>query len=93
MNEISIGLVGWGNDLQRASDALWNTRIIADSAIELDNNTLTDIVQIQTSMHELNEVVIDYLEVAVKDVTKMREAGNRVARSDGMMSRIFGGGN
>lgn len=90
VSEIAIGVMGWSDDLRGLNDALWSTKIIDDSTIQLENNTLTDLTQFQTLLHELNEMVIDYLETAVSDMTKMREAGSRVAESDEMLSRMWG---
>ncbi|MCL1989500.1 MAG: hypothetical protein FWG67_01290 [Defluviitaleaceae bacterium] len=90
MREISIGIAGWRDDLRGANDALWGAKIIKDSAIQLEDNTLADLTQFQTLLHELNALVIDYLEVAASDVIKMREVGNRVAESDEMLRRMWG---
>ena len=90
MSEISINIVGWEYELQKAYEALWLTRIISDDVIGLEQNTLEDITQFQTLMHELNEVVIDYLEAAAMDIAKMRQAGYNVADTDEMMGRMWG---
>ena len=91
MSEISINIMGWEYELQKAHEALWLTRVIADDVIELEKNTLADITHFQTLMHGLNEVVIAYLEAAVMDIAKMRQAGYNVADTDEMIGRMWGG--